>query len=371
MTEDFQEPAALVATILSGVCRRPVYVLGRNTETKRLCAKINLAGLVDDFAASGTSWNGLVCTAASELPADAVVVNCASSVSPLSAEARVLSACPGASVLQYKDFADAAPAALDLPGLVVEMQMSLATAQAEWTWLRDLMHDEESRGVLDRLMAFRSSFDYHLMQGCAVRIKDQYFEDFLPASVGQVFVDCGGFDGDTTEEFCRRFPSYRKVYLFEPSSVNLSKAVARLKHCDNIEFLPVGVSDKPGELCFDPDLGSASAVSSTGSVRLQVTTIDEAVLEPVTFIKMDLEGWEIQALKGAARHIIEDHPLLAIAVYHKADDFWQVARLVLGLREDYQVYLRHYTEGWSETVMFFVPVRASKSQTEDSCECNN
>jgi hypothetical protein len=70
---------------------------------------------------------------------------------------------------------------------------------------------------------------------------------------------------------------------------------------------------------------------------------------------MDLEGWEIKALEGARQHIVADHPTLAIAVYHHPSDFWQIFEYVKNLRHDYNVFLRHYTEGWSETVMYFVP----------------
>jgi hypothetical protein len=70
---------------------------------------------------------------------------------------------------------------------------------------------------------------------------------------------------------------------------------------------------------------------------------------------MDLEGWELRALNGAKRHIVEDHPKLAVAVYHDAPDFWRAREYVANLRTDYTIYLRHYSEGWSETVMYFIP----------------
>jgi len=69
------------------------------------------------------------------------------------------------------------------------------------------------------------------------------------------------------------------------------------------------------------------------------------------------EGWELQALRGASRHIANDYPALAISVYHHAGDFWRVYKLVMSIRRDYKVLLRHYTEGWSETVMFFLPIK--------------
>ena len=70
---------------------------------------------------------------------------------------------------------------------------------------------------------------------------------------------------------------------------------------------------------------------------------------------MDLEGWELKALAGAKKHILEDHPKLAIAVYHHPSDFWRVFEFVISLRQDYKIFLRHYTESWTETIMYFVP----------------
>ena len=170
-----------------------------------------------------------------------------------------------------------------------------------------------------------------------------------------MFVDCGGYDGDTTLQFLSRVARYKRIYVFEPSAANFAKAVERLAGKPGIVLKPIGVSDKAGMLPFDPDLGSASAIGSSGQVSIEVATIDEAISEPVTFIKMDLEGWELRALKGARRHICQDHPKLAIAVYHQAKDFWQIPDLVLSMRDDFDVYVRHYSEGWSETVMFFIP----------------
>jgi hypothetical protein len=90
-------------------------------------------------------------------------------------------------------------------------------------------------------------------------------------------------------------------------------------------------------------------------IRRPVTTIDAKISGPVSFIKMDLEGWEMNAIAGAKQCISNNHPKLAIAVYHNAADFWKIPELILSMRSDYDLYLRHYTEGWSETVMYFIP----------------
>lgn len=74
----------------------------------------------------------------------------------------------------------------------------------------------------------------------------------------------------------------------------------------------------------------------------------------VEIVNMDLEGWETKALAGCIDHIKNDRPKLAIAAYHKASDFRDILKQVRSYRSDYQIYLRHYTQGWSETVMFFI-----------------
>ncbi len=70
---------------------------------------------------------------------------------------------------------------------------------------------------------------------------------------------------------------------------------------------------------------------------------------------MDIEGAEYDALRGAEQTISEHHPRLAISVYHRVDDLRRIPELVLSYRSDYDLFLRHYTEGVTETVMFFIP----------------
>ncbi|NBV84437.1 FkbM family methyltransferase, partial [bacterium] len=78
------------------------------------------------------------------------------------------------------------------------------------------------------------------------------------------------------------------------------------------------------------------------------------------FIKMDIEGGELSALRGAKKLITTHLPRLAICVYHRPDDFWAVPELILGWGCQYDLFLRHYTESIYETVMYFIP---KKGQT--------
>lgn len=346
------ENRQLALELLSGGSKRPCFVVGRNEQAAGLIARFRIDGLVDDFAEAGALWNALPAVSVASLPADAVVVNCSTSISPVAVEQR-LSGAGVRSIVSIHELIQAAGGAIPWPDFVREQREDWRRFQNEWCELFASLDDDESKQTLFDVLRYRLTADTRFMQGYAVRLKDQYFEPFL-ALRSEVFVDAGGFDGDTTEEFCRRYPDYRKVLLFEPSERNMRAAKARLAGHRDIRFYPEGLSDSPGSMTFNPEAGSASAVTSGQGEEIQVTTLDRAVAEPVSFIKMDLEGWELKALAGCERHIRDDRPKLAIAVYHQAADFRTVWRYVRSLRADYRVHLRHYTQGWSETVMFFV-----------------
>ncbi len=343
---------ALARQLLSSASKRPCFVVGRNAQASDLIGKVRLDGLLDDFAAPGSTWGGLPTVSTAELPTGAIVINCSTSISPVAVEQRIRAA-GHASIVSIHQLIYAAAGAIDQPQFVQDQRRDWEQFEAEWCDLFASLEDEPSRQTLLDLVRYRLTANTQVMQDYGVRVKDQYFEPFLDLH-SEVFVDAGGFDGDTTEAFCSKYPDYRKVHLFEPSQHNMRAAKLRLAAHRDIVFHPEGLSGQAGAVTFDAEAGSASAVTSGGGEEVQMTTLDLAVAEPVSFIKMDLEGWELNALAGCKQHIREDHPKLAIAVYHRASDFRTVWRYARSIHQDYKVYLRHYTQGWSETVMFFV-----------------
>lgn len=331
------------------------YLFGRNEHSFALAKVLEIDGFVDDFA-SEHFWHGKPILKGENLPRNAIVVNCVLMARSIISSNRVKKLRVEGS-LEYADLLQAFPERVPAPVFVDETRADFQLNSAKWASLSNSLADEESKQVLEDMLRFRLSADIKYMQNYTFRPEEQYFEEFLKMPPGSVFVDAGGFDGDTTEGFCLCHSDYKKVFLFEPSDINLQKAKARLKNFHNINFIEKGVSDRAESLAFDPEAGSASSVSEIGSSTIRMTKLDTEVQEKVTFIKMDLEGWELKALAGAEKHIREDYPRLAIAVYHHPSHFWQVFEQVCALQPDYQIFLRHYTEGWTETVMFFVPHR--------------
>lgn len=331
------------------------YLFGCNDHSADLASKINPTGFIDDYK-SGTTFCGKPVLGGEAVPQSAIVVNCVLMAKSWAAKRRV----DQLNVrfrLDYYDLLKTAPNLTPVPKFVSETICDMRNNKNHWENLSQTLADNESRMTLSNVINFRKTADLRYLQNYSFRPVEQYFDPVCPLIDQEAFVDCGGFDGDTTEEFIRRCPKYEQVWMFEPSKENLEKAKSRLKGVRDIHFISKGVSDREGVLGFNSGKGSASALSETGNTSIAVTTIDKEIQEPVSFIKMDLEGWEMKALSGARRHINSDHPKMAIAVYHHPSDFWRIPEFIFSIRKDYKIYLRHYTEGWTETVMYFIPIK--------------
>lgn len=85
---------------------------------------------------------------------------------------------------------------------------------------------------------------------------------------------------------------------------------------------------------------------------ISTTSIDMiAGGEPVTFIKMDIEGAELEALKGAQETIKKYRPTLAISIYHRPQDIVELPEYIKTLIPEYKLYLRNYHLDHTETVL--------------------
>jgi len=326
------------------------YLFGRNVYADAVARKVAVAGFVDDFT-NETESGGLPIFRLSGLPADAVVLTC-SGGRPLTVR-RILDA-KGLTHLDY--FSLLKWGGLDLPEAVFNEGFTEAVSahKSEVNWVESLMADDTSLQVLRKLVAFRMSYDLNHLEGFTQREDKQYFEPFIDYSAGlPIFVDVGCFDGFTTEEFIKHVPDYSAVHVFEPDLENYKVCKARLEQYGNITLHPYGTGAKDEVLRFSSS-GSASAISDKGDLEIDIRRIDDLVTDVPTFIKMDIEGAELDALEGARRLISTHHPTLAICVYHRPSDLWEVPQKVLSMYDGYSVYLRHYTESIYETVMYFV-----------------
>jgi len=330
----------------------PRYVFGCNVWAKSIAERIDVDGFVDDFT-DNISFCAKPVIRSQALPKDAMVVSAVVGERPITAQRRIAE--QGVHGLDYYAFKKYTGLPLQEVMFLGEFDDEFKTNRGKFERVYAHLADAESRRIFTRLINFRLTRDLAYMEGFVDAQDRQYFEPFLNLqATNEVFVDVGSYDGYTSQEFIKRCPGYRAVHIFEPEPSNLENVKARLGSYKNIHYHPYGASDKARVLRFKSG-GSSSSISEEGDLTINVARIDDIVQEPYSFLKMDIEGGEVPALVGASRSIVAHHPRLAISVYHKADDLWRIPELVLSFRDDYELYLRHYTEGVTETVMFFIP----------------
>lgn len=188
----------------------------------------------------------------------------------------------------------------------------------------------------------------------------QYFDlPYLPKVERECFVDAGVLDGATSMRFLKwAGERVEHVYCFEPDTACAKeswKNLADIAGTDVITIVEKALWSKPSTLHFTMGIGrGCSRVADTG-VDIEATSLDEAIGDKrVTFIKMDIEGSESEAIKGAAHIIRTQRPKLAICLYHRPEDIIELPALVLSLVPDYRLYMRHYTFHSGETILYAV-----------------
>ncbi|MBV5309734.1 FkbM family methyltransferase [Chromatium okenii] len=328
----------------------PKYIFGRNEYAVSVAESIEVDGFIDEYTKE-TEFLGKPIISLNDLPKNAVVVVVLGR--PLTASKKLFK--NGIRYIDYFSFQKYANLNILPVKFWNEFKLDFTENRDQYQLVFSLLQDEQSRLELTKLINFRLSNDLNYMDGFTDAQYRQYFEDFLALRpTAEVFVDVGGFDGLTSLEFIKRCPDYKGVHIFEPESGNMTIIKEKFSQLPCIMFYSHGLSNCTQTLRFSSK-GSASHVSKEGELEIQVKRLDDVLHEPFTFLKMDIEGGETWAIEGAAQSIIKYHPRLAISVYHRFDDLWRIPQQILSYRNDYQIFLRHYTEGVDETVMFFIP----------------
>ncbi|MHC1724168.1 MAG: FkbM family methyltransferase [Aminipila sp.] len=217
-----------------------------------------------------------------------------------------------------------------------------------------LLGDEKSRQVLlNRIRSYLLSSSF--LHSTPIL---QYFDpEIITLGCDEVFVDGGMYVGDTAEQFFKCVNGkYTHYYGFEPDTQNLHIAKKSLQGKGNITIIEKGLWSNETQLCFSGSLESSSKLDDSGNNVVEVTSLDTYFNDkiPPTFIKMDIEGAELEALKGSRNLIIENKPKLAICAYHKPEDLYTLPELIKTYCDDYKFFLRHYTDSIYETVLYAI-----------------
>ncbi len=327
------------------------YILGINKLTKSVLKFVEVDGIIDDFTRVQSSRKKEILKI-EQVPKDALILWTATG-SPLEVKRRLDEM--GFKNISYLALCKYTAFDLVHPPFIMDFKEDYLTNQDKYNGVYNLLADEKSKSVFQKVINFKISFDYEFMDGFTNDHQGQYFDkEIVPKIENISFLDGGGYVGDTATEVIKNYPDFKKIYLIEPIPENIRIAKRELGHYENIEFLTCGVSDKKETLYFNEEK-SFSTIYGKGTQSVEVDTIDNIVKEKVDFIKLDIEGAEQDAIDGAKKTIKKYKPILAICIYHKAEDWYKIPEKVLAIQSDYKVYLRHYMEGIFETVMYFIP----------------
>lgn len=246
--------------------------------------------------------------------------------------------------------------------------LDIAGSDFEFIWnnigcfsaVYDMLEDEKSKKVLTNILNYKIGHEVELIREIADPPSEQYFDrELIKYSEKDVFFNCGAYTGDTVENYVKRSNyNFQKIYCCEADRKNYQKLLETIKklQIERIECFPLGVWNFEGQMFFH-DIGSGSGyICENGKMKIPVKTIDTLLQgNKVTFINMDIEGSEYEALVGAYNSIRQWSPTLAISVYHKQDDLLRIPFLIKSMDFNYHFFLRHYRrESVQETVLYCI-----------------
>lgn len=230
--------------------------------------------------------------------------------------------------------------------------------------LLELLSDEQSREIAyTKLYVMMASLEeMNLFDYSDIYTEPQYYpSDIIRLSDGEVIVEGGSYVGDSLQYLIEELhhEAFGNYYCFELDKDNylqLNKYVQtlpeRLK--SKIQTINAGIGSRNEKIPYS-SVGEGSNILDwiESDSKAQIVALDKELEgEKVTFIKMDIEGSEIDALLGSRQIIQKYVPKLAICVYHKPEHLWEVPFLIHKFNASYKIFLRHHTLITTDTVCY-------------------
>jgi FkbM family methyltransferase len=245
--------------------------------------------------------------------------------------------------------------ALDLPSRMAAQAGPIREAFSLWA-------DDLSREEYVAQVRFRCTFAGPLPPHLPAEAT--YFPgELVSLKPDEVFVDCGAFDGDSINAFLKRSGGWLEgVVGIEADPQNAEKlrqSVARLPTVvgAKIEVVQAAVGARDGTIQFHATGTAASnSLDGQGAIEVPCRRLDEILRHRnASYLKMDIEGAEPQALAGAREIIQRDAPVLAICLYHRQTDLWEIPLQVREMTDRYHFFLRRYSDDCWEQVLYAIP----------------
>lgn len=210
----------------------------------------------------------------------------------------------------------------------------------ELEFVYERLADETSKLVFKNTVMYKLTGDIKYLFECETS-PDEAFSEILKLCDSETYFDLGAYRGDTVNEFISHTNGYSKIVAVEPALKTFNKLQIATSGLKDIETINACISDRCGTVLFDKDASRGSSIGNGSEVAaITVDFLSESV-NP-TYIKMDIEGAELSAIKGAMQTIKQKRVKMQIAAYHRNEDLIAIPKEVLSIREDYKMYIRHF-----------------------------
>lgn len=205
----------------------------------------------------------------------------------------------------------------------------------------NLLADDTSKKVFENAVRYKLTGDIKYLFECETPPEEVY-QNLLKLGSGETYFDLGAYRGDTVAEFLSFVSGYKKIVAVEPDFKTYNKLCTATENLKDILNINACISDVLGDTTFNMN-GSRGSSIGYGEKVIKSVTVD-ALSEKFTptYLKMDIEGAELSALKGAKNTVTQFKPKMQIATYHRSEDLFLLPETVLDFRKDYTIYLRHF-----------------------------
>ena len=209
----------------------------------------------------------------------------------------------------------------------------------------DALADEESKRLFSSLIRYKLSGCAEYLFDCTSSVSEMY--SLIGGDV-KIAIDAGAYNGDTAREMQTFISKIEKIYAVEPDKRNfkkLSKYVLENGLEDKVIPINAGAwsSDSEGEFnsCANRNSSICSTVSyESKSERVPLIRIDSITEEKVDYVKYDVEGAELEALRGSFELIEKHRPKLLISAYHRSEDIFSLVNYMREKHPYYSLYMR-------------------------------
>lgn len=220
--------------------------------------------------------------------------------------------------------------------------------------VRKMLADEKSKEVFDSIINYKISGDIKYLKSCETPEEEAF--SLLNIGLNETYVDLGAYNGDTVDKFLKLTGKrFNDIYAVEPDFKNFGRMVRRNYALGRGIFHPINAAawSENRELEFKKSGGRNSSVCNPygrgEKVRVQGISVDSMLGEKIpTLIKLDVEGCEREALKGAQKAIAAHKPRLILSAYHRTEDLIELPQMIKEMNGGYKLYLRHhpYIPAW-------------------------